>query len=197
MFGQSENPNLATTMSDMSNEIDNKNASNSSELTPLLNLTENKTSIIDKDIIKNKSNDTKLSKLKKHVLEIIKSFTEENEICCVLTLYYILECVALNDWSTLKHLLPIVKYPDNSIFFEKWFLSQLVTGLSDRSEYFKINWICNLVFDEFFMCNLKSEITCEFAYKLLDKLAVFLPSDTYCRLLEDFKPKKTVRNFCY
>ena len=104
---------------------------------------------------KNRTLEVKISQEKVEILEYIKKFNNQHDICCVLTLYYILECVELNDWNNIKHILPILRYPENNNNFEKLFLSQFITSLSEHVEYLKVDWISKLVFDDFLVKNIK------------------------------------------
>jgi hypothetical protein len=87
----------------------------------------------------NKLNEIKISKEKNEILEHIKRFINESDVCCILTLYYTLECIELKDWNNLKHILSILKYPDNNnnINFEKWFLSQFISNLCENIDYLR------------------------------------------------------------
>ena len=141
---------------------------------------------------KNRTLEVKISQEKVEILEYIKKFNNQHDICCVLTLYYILECVELNDWNNIKHILPILRYPENNNNFEKLFLSQFITSLSEHVEYLKVDWISKLVFDDFLVKNIKLDISYELVYKLMDKLFNYLSHETYFHLLDELKPKKTV-----
>jgi hypothetical protein len=89
----------------------------------------------------NKLNEIKISKEKVEILEHIKRFIYESDVYCVLTLYYTLECIELKDLTNLKHILSILKYPDNNnnnnINFEKWFLSQFISNLCENIDYLR------------------------------------------------------------
>lgn len=90
----------------------------------------------------NKLNEIKISKEKVEILEHIKiRFIYESDVQCVLTLCYTLECIELKDLTNLKHILSILKYPDNNnnnnINFEKGFLSQFISNLCENIDYLR------------------------------------------------------------
>ena len=144
---------------------------------------------------KNKSTESFINEEKLEILECLKKFNAEFNLCCILTIYYILECIDLNDWINIKLILPIVKFPDNNNNFEKWFISQFISSLCDHIEYLKIDWICKMIFNDFLIKYIKSDISYELVYKLMDKLFNLLPHEVYTTLLDEIKPKKSVS--CY
>jgi hypothetical protein len=142
----------------------------------------------------NKLNEIKISKDKVEILEHIKRFINESDVCCVLTLYYTLECIELKDWNNLKHILSILKYPDNNnINFEKWFLSQFISNLCENIDYLRIDWIHKMIFNDFLIKNLKAD-GFDLVYKFIDKLYNIIPHDFYSYLIncDELKPKKIV-----
>lgn len=104
-------------------------------------------------------------KISTRKLEIISSLKEQiidNELCSCIYIYLIIACFELNDWSNLKVLLPSVKYPNNNVDqFEKWFIYLIITILNDKHiiEQFRNEWFVSLVFDEFFLPIISSNIT--------------------------------------
>lgn len=144
---------------------------------------------------KNKLGEVKLSQENLEILDSIKQFNNESELCCVLTLYYALECAELKDWNNLKHILPILKFPEFlNANFEKWYLSQFISSLCENIDYLKIEWICKLIFNEFLIKNTKSDVGIELIYKFIDKLFNVISSEMYIYLMncEELKPKKAV-----
>jgi hypothetical protein len=129
---------------------------------------------------------------KSQVIEAIRQFNEENEIACVLTLYYILECIETSDWVNLKHVIHLVKYPQSNEGFEKWFLLQFITNTSHNLDNFKQDWFSSLIFDDFLLKTLKSDSVYEMIYKYIDKLFTYLQPAILFRILEELKPRKQV-----
>ena len=150
------------------------------------------------DLKNNKLNEIKILKEKVEILEFIKKFQNESDVCCILTLYFVLDCIELKDWNNVKHILPILKYPDNnSSSFEKWFLNQFISNLYEHVEYLRVDWISKLIFNDFLLKNIKTEVSFELIYKFLDKLYNIVSHDIYSFLIncEELKPKKMVTYF--
>lgn len=133
-----------------------------------------------------------ISEEKNQVIESIRQFNEGNELTTVLTLYYILECTETSDWVNLKHTINLVKYPYDNEGFEKWFLLQFITNISQSIDNFKQEWFSSLIFDDFLLKNLKSDAIYEMIYKYVDKLFTYLQPAVLFRILEELKPRKQV-----
>jgi hypothetical protein len=125
-------------------------------------------------------------------LESIRQSNETSDFCSLLVLYYVIECIDLNDWLTLKYLLSIARIPTNNPNFEKWFLFQFSSSLCENLEAFKHEWFQKLIFDQFLIRLLKSDFTYEIVYKLIESVQPHLSTSMLTHLLDDIKPKKTV-----